>query len=64
MDARFEVLYRPLEHAGRYYAFPCDACGRVELDVLTEKERNNYLFARAMVGRMVAPPTVVPKRAQ
>ncbi len=39
-------------------AFPCDSCGVVSLDALSEKARNNYLFARGMVGREYAMPLV------
>ena len=51
---RFESLF----DAGRAYSFPCDAQGRVSLDGLSERARNNYLFARACVGREFAHPCV------
>ena len=51
---RFPSLFRQ----GRGLAFPCDAHGRVDLDHLTERARDNYLFARAMVGREYAAPSV------
>ena len=56
---RFQVHYRSLrrEHTG--FAFPCDEQGRVEIDALTERVRNDYLYARAMVGRETAPPALV-----
>jgi hypothetical protein len=57
---RFQLRYRSLFNHGRGYAFPCDARGRVELDALSERARNNYLFARAMVGREMALPSVEP----
>ncbi len=41
-------------------AFPCDAEGRVELDSLSERARDNYLYARAVIGREFAQPQVVP----
>lgn len=31
--------------------FPCDAAGRVNMDALDERARNDYLFARALMGR-------------
>lgn len=31
-------------------ASPCDALGRVDLDALDERCRNEYLFARALIG--------------
>lgn len=38
--------------------FPCDAAGRVDLDALDERNRNLYLFARALMGRDYAFPVV------
>ena len=55
---RFEIRFRSLFHEGRGYAFPCDAAGHVNLDALTERGRCNYLFARAMVGREFATPSI------
>ena len=54
----FEVRFQSLFNQGRGMAFPCDSEGRVDIDKLNEKLRNNYLFARAMVGREFAMPTV------
>ena len=45
----------------RCLAFPCDATGRVDLDALNERERNNYLFARAVMGRDFAFPVVAAR---
>ena len=47
----FHVRYASLFAPGRALAFPCDAQGRVDMETLTDRARNNYLFARAMVGR-------------
>ena len=55
---RFEVRFQSLFHEGRAMAFPCDSCGVVSLDAMSEKARNNYLFARGMVGREYAMPLV------
>jgi hypothetical protein len=62
----FAPLSRGLESAKRRFvdreyelkslAFPCDAAGRVNLDTLDERSRNEYLFARAMTGRDYAFP--------
>ena len=52
---RFESLFQQ----GRALAFPCDERGQVELDGLSERARRNYLYARAVVGREYATPTVV-----
>lgn len=54
----FEVRFASLFRQGRGFAFPCDGQGRVDLDALSERARNNYLFARAMVGRDNAVPRV------
>lgn len=59
-SVRFELLFRSLFETGRGFAFPCDQRGAVDLDHLTERARNNYLYARAMVGRELAVPAVRP----
>ena len=46
----YELRFRSLFNEGRALAFPCDARGSVELDALSEQARNNYLYARAVVG--------------
>lgn len=56
----FRLCFRSLFDRGRGYAFPCDGCGQVDLDQLSESARNNYLYARAMVGRELAQPAVEP----
>ena len=57
-SSRFQLCFRSLFHSGRGYAFPCDDSGRVNLDGLSDRARNNYLYARAMVGRELAVPAV------
>ena len=54
----FRLRFRSLFDSGRGYAFPCDKAGRVDLDHLSDRARNNYLYARAMVGKELAVPTV------
>lgn len=54
----FQLCFRSLFDRGRGYAFPCDGTGRVDLDHLSERARNNYFYARAMVGRELALPAV------
>lgn len=54
----YELLFRSLFDEGRGYAFPCDATGHVDLDALSGSGRNNYMFARALVGREFALPAV------
>ncbi len=56
----FQLRFRSLFDSGRGYAFPCDDTGRVDLDHLSERARNNYFYARAMVGRELAAPAVEP----
>ena len=60
--AAFELRFRFLFNEGRALAFPCDARGRVDLDALSERARNNYLYARSVIGREVAMPAVLPSR--
>ena len=57
--ATSELRFPSLFDAGRALAFPCDGEGRVDLDRLSERARNNYFFARAVVGREFAWPSVV-----
>jgi hypothetical protein len=55
----FELRFRSLFNEGRALTFPCDAKGRVELDALSDRARQNYLYARAVVGREFATPAVL-----
>jgi hypothetical protein len=55
---QFELRYQSLSRAGRAYSFPCDGSGRVDMDGLSDRERNDYLFARGSVGYALAAPTV------
>jgi len=55
---QFQLCFRSLFQSGRGFAFPCDPQGRVDMDHLSDRARNNYLFARAMVGRDLAAPAV------
>jgi len=57
--AEYVLRFQSLFHEGRALAFPCDAGGCVELDALSDKARNNYLYARAVVGREFATPAVL-----
>jgi hypothetical protein len=58
MHSHFQLRFQSLFDSGRGYAFPCDPQGHVDLDQLSERARNNYLYARAMVGRELAVPAV------
>jgi hypothetical protein len=57
--ARYELRFTSLFHRGRGWAFPCDSAGNVDLDRLSERCRDNYLFARAVVGAELSTPVVV-----
>ncbi len=57
---RYELRFQSLFHEGRALTFPCDATGRVQIDTLSERARQNYLYARAVVGREYAVPAVRP----
>jgi hypothetical protein len=57
---QFELRFLSLFVSGRGYAFPCDPSGHVDLDGLSERARNNYLYARAMVGRELSVPALRP----
>ncbi|NPC54608.1 hypothetical protein [Caenimonas soli] len=52
------LRFKSLFENGPGYAFPCDDRGRVDLDGLSESARNDYLYARAMIGRELAAPAV------
>ena len=54
----FELCFESLFASRKGFAFPCDSHGRVNFDAVSERARNNYLFARAMVGREYAAPVV------
>ena len=58
-EARFELRYCSLSPLRCGYAFPCDAKGQVDFDQLSERARNNYLYARAAVGFDLQQPKVL-----
>ena len=58
--AAYELRFQSLFNEGRALTFPCDSCGHVELDSLSERARENYFYARAVVGREFATPAVRP----
>ena len=55
---RCQLRFRPLIDAHAALAFPCDEAGRVDLDALSARARIDYLYARTVVGRTFARPTV------
>jgi hypothetical protein len=52
----FELRFQSLFNEGRGLAFPCDDLGKVDIDRLPDRARNNYLFARTLIGREFATP--------
>jgi hypothetical protein len=56
--ARYELRFQSLHRQGSGWAFPCNAQGEVDLDRMGERARNNYFFARALMGREYAFPCV------
>lgn len=56
----FVLRFTDLFDRGRGFAFPCDAQGHVDMENLSERGLTNYLFARALVGKQLSLPTVVP----
>lgn len=63
MTACFEIRYQSLFSEGCGLSFPCDAEGHVPLDSLSERALENYLYARAVVGREYAYPSIRPATA-
>jgi hypothetical protein len=57
--ARFELCYRSLSPHRCGFAFPCNERGQVNLDELSDEARENYLYARAMVGRDLLQPQIL-----
>jgi hypothetical protein len=58
--AVFKLHFPSLTRARAALSFPCDARGAVPLDTLSERTRNDYLYARALMGRDYGAPTVLP----
>ena len=56
----YELRFEPLSSQGCAYAFACDCDGRVDLDAMSDRARNAYLFARSVIGRDVTRPRVRP----
>ena len=54
----FELRFRPLVCERGMLAFPCDPRGRVDLNAVSDRTKNDYLFAREMVGREYAVPVL------
>ncbi len=65
-ETAYELRFAGLFNAGRGYAFPCDAQGKVDVAVLGERARASYLHACRKVGRdFCAPVTcIAPARGR
>lgn len=59
---RYELRFRGLHDRGRGFAFPCDAAGHVRLDDMSDSCRDNYFYARTVIGRELSAPFVAPVR--
>ena len=58
VSASYELRYVSLFNQGRALSFPCDDQGHVGMDRLNDRARENYLYARAVVGKEFASPAV------
>lgn len=58
----FILLFQSLSRIGRSFTFACDRNGCVDMDRMSDRTRDNYLYARAMIGREVAFPSVHPAK--
>lgn len=56
--AAFQLRFHSLVGETSEFTCPCDAAGHVVMDEMSERARSSYLFARAMVGRLYAPPEI------
>lgn len=56
--SQFQLRYRSFFDPDSGFSFPCDAGGHVNMDGLSERARNNYLYARAMVGKELDVPAI------
>jgi hypothetical protein len=56
--AAYRLHFASLCQPGPAFEFPCDAAGRVDLDGLSRRSFNDYLFARALVGWVFGAPSV------
>jgi hypothetical protein len=58
-SGHYELRFRSLFNEGRALAFPCDAAGHVDMDLLSDRARTNYLYARTVIGREFSMPAVI-----
>ena len=55
---QYALRFQSLFNQGRAMEFPCDEQGHVDLDALSERARENYLYARAVIGFEFGQPAV------
>ena len=55
----FHLRFQSLFDTARALVFPCNAHGHVDMDGLSLQALNNYLYARAFVGREFFTPQVL-----
>ncbi|WP_372527441.1 hypothetical protein [Piscinibacter sp.] len=60
----YELRFQSLFDWGRAYAFPCDAAGHVDIDALSDTARENYFYARTVIGREYSIPAVLVSDAR
>lgn len=58
IPCRYELRFLPLAPHSEALCFPCDAQGHVDMDGLSDFDRREYLYARAVMGRELAMPAV------
>jgi hypothetical protein len=56
----YELFFRSLRDDQQALSFPCDGRGHVDMDRLSDHALNDYLFARAFIGKEFSLPTVRP----
>ncbi len=54
----YELCFHCVSAHDPAYCFPCDHAGRVDIDALSDAERIDYLYARALIGRRFQAPAV------
>jgi hypothetical protein len=55
----FQIRFRSAFLHGQSMAFPCDERGEVDMDLLSEAGRRDYLFARVITRRDCTAPEIV-----
>jgi hypothetical protein len=55
----FELRFNGLFNRGTGFSFPCDALGHVDVGALSDKGRENYFHACAVVGSELSAPRVL-----